>query len=68
MKDNVSKKILELANGTREYTALTEEVSKATGKSIRTVQARISELTEMGVIRRIRRKGKVYYQPTGLYD
>jgi len=68
MKDPVSRKILELADGTREYTVLAEEVSKATGKSVRTVKARISDLSEKGVIRGVRKKGKVYYQPTGLYD
>lgn len=68
MEDPVSRKILEFADGTREYTVLAEEVSKATGKSVRTVKARISELSEKGAIRGIRRGGKVYYQPTGLYD
>lgn len=69
-KDQVSRKILELADGSRDYTILAEEVSKAkaTGKTTRTVKARISELSEKGVIRGIRKGGRVYYQPTGLYD
>lgn len=68
MKDPVSRKILELADGTREYTVLAEEVSKATGRSVRTVKARISELSEKGAIRGVRKRGRVYYQPTGLYE
>ena len=67
-KDQVSKKILEFADGTREYTVLVEEVAKATGKSTRTVKGRISELASKGVIRGIRKGGKVYYQPTGIFD
>ena len=68
MKDPVSKEILNLADGTREYTALAEEVSQATGKSPRTVKTRISELSENGAIFGVRKGVKVYYQPTGLYD
>ena len=67
-KDPVSKKLLELADGTREYTTLAEEVAKITGKSDRTVKAKISKLTEIGALRGIRKGNKVYYQNTGLYD
>ena len=68
LKDPVCMKILELADGNREYSVLAEEVAKITGKSIRTVKARISELAEKGAIRGIRKGRKVYYQNTGLYD
>lgn len=68
MKDPVSRKILELADGTREYTVLADEVAKATGKSTRTVKARISKLADKGVIRGLRKGGKVYYQPTSIFD
>lgn len=47
---------------------MAEEVSKATGRSVRTVKARISELSEKGAIRGVRKRGRVYYQPTGLYE
>jgi|Deesub1362A_J573_1020465.scaffolds.fasta_scaffold00078_13 predicted transcriptional regulator len=67
-KDLVSMKILELADGTKEYTVLVEEVAKVTGKSTRTVKGRISELAGKGVIRGIRKGGKVYYQPTSIFD
>ena len=68
LRDSVSRKILELADGTREYGLLADEVAKATGKSIRTVKARISELSEKGAIRRVRKGRKVYYESTGLYE
>lgn len=68
MKDSVSRKILDLADGSRDYTNLAEEVSKTTGKSDRTAKGRISELSEKGAIRGIKKEGKVYYQSTGLYD
>jgi len=68
MKDPVSRKILELADGTREYTTLAKEVAKITDKSERTVKARISELSELGAIRGRRKGIKVYYETTGLYD
>ena len=67
-KDPVLKKLLELADGSKEYTALAEEVAKATGKHVRTVKAKISKLAELGALRGIRRGRKVYYQNTGLYD
>ena len=51
LRDPVSRKILELADGTREYGLLADEVAKATEKIIRTVKARISELFEKGAIR-----------------
>lgn len=66
--DPVFKKILELADGTREYSVLADEVAKATGKSIRTVKAKISELSEKGAIQGVRKGRKVYYQNTGLYE
>ncbi len=67
-KDPISRKILDLADGSRDYTTLAEEVSQATGKSSRTAKGRISELSEKGAIRGIKKEGKVYYQSTGLYD
>jgi len=66
--DDVSRTILELADGSREYSSIVEESSKLTGKSERTVQRRISELLEIGAIRPIRKGRKVYYVTTGLYD
>jgi len=68
MKDEISRKILELADGSREYTLLAEEVAKLTGKTSRTVKSRIAELSEMGIIRGTRKKGKVYYETTGVLD
>ena len=68
LKDPVSRKILELADGTKEYGALAEEVARETGMSERTVKSRISELSDIGAIRKIRVGRKVYYVTTGLYD
>ena len=67
MKDPTSRKIIELADGTREYNVLTEEVAKITGKSKRTVKRRISELSEKGVIKGKRAGRKVYYETTDLF-
>lgn len=68
MMDTVSRKILELADGTKEYSALTDEVASAVGKSPRTVRRRITDLVEKGAIRSVRRGNRVYYESTGLYE
>lgn len=68
MKDVVSKKILQLADGTREYSALADEVARATGKTSRTVKDRMADLVEKGAIKGVRKGRKVYYEITGLYD
>ena len=65
LRDPVSRKILELADGTREYSLLADEVAKATGKSIRTVKARISELSEKGAIRGVRNGKKATMKVLG---
>ncbi len=66
--DPVFRAILELADGTREYTVLAEEVARKTGKHIRTVKAKISKLLETGVIKAIRQGKRVYYINTGILD
>ncbi len=66
--DPVFRVILELADGTREYTVLAEEVARRTGKHIRTVKAKISRLLEIGVIRAERQGKRVYYINTGILD
>ena len=67
LRDPVSRKILELADGTKEYNFLAEEVANATGRSIRTVKAKFSQLSDKGAIQGIRKGRKVCYQNTGLY-
>jgi len=67
MKDPVSRKIIELADGTREYNVLAEEVAKITGKSERTVKSRISELSDKGAIKGKRAGKKVYYETIDLF-
>jgi len=66
--DPIFRAILELADGTREYTVLAEEVARRTGKHIRTVKAKISKLLEIGAIRAIRQGKRVYYINTGILD
>ena len=68
MSDPVKVKILELADGTREYTTLAREVAQATGKSERWVKERISQLVDIYAIVKKRVGGKVYYENSGLYD
>lgn len=66
--DPVFRAILELADGTREYSTLAEDVSRRTGKHVRTVKAKISKLLEIGVLRTIRQGKRVYYVNTGILD
>ena len=67
-KDKVLKRIIKLADGTREYGALADEVAKETGKTSRTVKEKIAYLVEKGAIKGVRKGHKVYYEKTGLYD
>lgn len=66
--DPVFRTILELADGTREYNVLAEEVARRTGRHVRTVKAKISKLLEMGAIRAVRQGKRVYYINTGILD
>jgi hypothetical protein len=66
--DPVSMKVLELADGTKEYSLLAKEVAKSTGKSEITVKRRIAELSDKWGIKKIRKGKRVYYKDTGLYE
>ena len=65
-RDRVSKKILELADGTLSYSDLTKKVSKELGVAEITVKKKIAHLREMGLLLPKRRGREVYYENTGL--
>jgi len=68
ISDPVFRVILELADGTREYSVLAEEAARRTSKHVRTVKAKISKLLEIKVIRAVRKGKKVYYVNKGILD
>lgn len=66
-KDDVSKSLLELSDGTLESGELQKRVTEATKKSTRTVQYKIGELVQLGALRSIRKGAKIYYQKSELF-
>lgn len=66
-KDDVSKSLLELSDGTLESGELQKRVAEATKKSTRTVQNRIGELVRLGALRPTRQGAKVYYQKSDIF-
>lgn len=66
-KDDVSKSLLELSDGTLESGELQKRVTEATKKSTRTVQYRIGELVQLGALRPIRKGAKIYYEKSELF-
>lgn len=68
MKDPIFRRILQLADGSRDRKTLAEKVAKSMGKTSRTVSSRITELVEKGALQGIRRGNKTFYKRTGLYD
>ena len=65
-RDRVSKKILELADGTLSYSDLTKKVSEELGVAEITVKKKIARLKELGLLLPRRRRREVYYENTGL--
>ena len=68
-QDEVYRKIINLTRGGEmSYAKLVSEVLKATPYKQRTIQSRISDLTEMKILER-RREGKtVYYSYTNILE
>ena len=68
IKDQVNLKILQLSNGTRNYSTLAKEIAKELGVSEINVKKKISELTRNGVIIAEKSHKEAYYHITGLLD
>ena len=66
MKDKISVKILELADGTLSYSDLTKMVSKELGVAEITVKKKIARLRKMGLLISKRKGKEVYYENSGL--
>jgi len=67
-KDPVAQAILTLADGNLSSAQLKEKVAQNTNMSEKTVQRRILDLVEKGVLTPIRKGNEMYYENTGLYD
>ena len=67
-KDKVAFKILENADGSQSYSAISKKVADELGVAEITVKKKISELKERGILMPIRRGKEVYYENTGLLD
>lgn len=65
--DEVSRELLELADGALDSSELQKRVSEITQKSTRTVQARISELVRQGVLEANHSGNKIYYAGSDLF-
>jgi len=68
IKDKVNSKILQLSNGTRNYSTLSKEIAKELGVSEINVKKKISELTRIGAIIAEKSHSESYYKTTGLLD
>lgn len=66
MKDKVTKKILELADGSLSYSDLAGRVSDELGVAEITVKRKISRLREIGLLIPKKRGKEVYYENSGL--
>ncbi len=67
-KDKISKRILELADGTVTYSELAKKVAEEMKVSEITVKRKISSLKEWGFLKTIRKGREVYYENSGLFD
>ena len=67
-KDPVSLAVLQLADGTMSSSQIKEKVKEQTKVSERTIEGRISELTEKGALTAVRKGKEIYYENSGLYD
>jgi len=68
-KDEVSQAILELLeSGPLDYSTLYEKAAEKSGKSERTVQRRITELSDNKILSKKREGGNVLYQNSGILE
>lgn len=67
-KDHISKKILELADGTLNYSELTKIVAQNEDVAEITVKKKISNLKNNGFLLTKREGNLVYYENSGLFD
>ena len=67
-EDEVSRRILELADGSLGSAQLKQEVKTLTNVSDSTIERRITLLVEKGALASSRRGREVYYENYGLYD
>ena len=67
-KDKVSKKILELADGTLSYSDLSNKIAEETEVAEITVKRKISSLREMGFLITRKEGREVYYENSGLFE
>lgn len=65
-RDKALQRILELADGTITYSALTRQVSEETGAAEITVKKKISDLKELGLLVTRREGREMYYDRSGL--
>ena len=68
MKDKVSKKILEIADGKLGAGELQKIVADDTNVSEVTVKRRISELVKIGILLQTRDGKNIYYYNSGLIE
>ena len=68
LKDQVNSKILELSNGTRNYSKLATEIAKNLDVSEINVKKKISELTRLGLIIAEKSPKGSFYKTTGVLD
>lgn len=68
VKDETSKKILELADGQLSSSLLKHEIIKEYEVSERTIKRRLRELLDLGALVMNRKGSEIYYENSGLYD
>jgi len=68
-KDDVAKAILDLVSDEPlDYSTLAENVAKKTGKSERTAQRKIAELSDRKIVVKKREHGKTLYFNSGILE
>lgn len=67
-KDELCKKILELANGQLSSSLLKQEVMASCNVSEATVKRRLRQLVDFGAVVIKRTGNEIYYDNSGLYD
>ena len=67
-KDKVNFKIIQLSDGTRNYSTLAKQIADELKVSEINVKKKISDLTKNSVIISVKSGKESYYQTTGLLD
>lgn len=67
-QDKVALQILESADGSLSYSAISKKISENLGVAEITVKKKIAELKEMGALMPVRKGKEVYYEKTELID